>query len=268
MSEQLDEFTDLLGAYALDAVDPDERQAIEDHLAACPRCRAEVAEHIEVAGFLTQFGAAAPDGVWDRIVAELSPPAPPLRLSFSPSGPDEPLIGHAVPAVVAEDNVVPLAARRRSVAVRTFVAVVSAAAVIVAVLAVITVNQSHRLDKMEAAVDDVSMDRLANRAVGRAEVQVRLEGDVGGAEAVVARDGQGYLITDGLPATTTRDVYQLWGKVDGRVLSLGTFDGDTTVVPFRLDPNRLDGIQAFAVTKERAPGVVASTQQPVVAGTT
>ena len=35
---------DLTAAYALDALDPDERQAFEEHLAGCERCREEVAE--------------------------------------------------------------------------------------------------------------------------------------------------------------------------------------------------------------------------------
>ena len=37
------EIEELLGAYALDAVDDDERDLVEAHLAGCPRCRAEVA---------------------------------------------------------------------------------------------------------------------------------------------------------------------------------------------------------------------------------
>src|SRR3954468_13451869 len=90
MSDHVDEFTELLGAYALDAIDDDEREAIEAHLLTCPRCRAEVAEHREVAAFLSK-GAPAPDGVWDRIAAELSPPAPPLRMTFSPDGDVDPL---------------------------------------------------------------------------------------------------------------------------------------------------------------------------------
>jgi anti-sigma-K factor RskA len=34
---------ELTAAYALDALDPDEREAFEEHLAGCERCRAEVA---------------------------------------------------------------------------------------------------------------------------------------------------------------------------------------------------------------------------------
>ena len=280
MSDHLDDFTDLLGAYALDAVDPDEREAIELHLATCPRCRAEVAEHREVAAFLSQTGAPAPDGVWDRIAAELSPPAPALRMTFSRTGEVDPLApaaSSAEPPESAEGPDAPTSAEvtsitearsARAVRARTFVAVVSAAAVLVAVLAVVTVGQSRRLDKMEAAVGNtVTMSQLANRAIGSSDVQVHLKGKQGTAQAVVEDSGQGYLIADGLPAPADGDVYQLWGQVDGRVLSLGTFGSDTSVVPFRLDPSRLKGIQSFAVTQERAPGVVASDQKPVVAGT-
>ena len=37
-----DEASDLLGAYALDAVDGDEFVELEEHLGTCPRCRAEL----------------------------------------------------------------------------------------------------------------------------------------------------------------------------------------------------------------------------------
>jgi hypothetical protein len=62
-------------------------------------------------------------------------------------------------------------------------------------------------------------------------------------------------------------VYQLWGQVDGVVLSLGTFDGQNEIVPFHVDPNRLDQVEAFAVTQEKAPGVLASQNDPLMAGT-
>ena len=62
-----DELQALIGAYALDAVDADEREAMELHLLECPRCRAEVAEHREVAAFLAHNGHTAPEGLWDRI---------------------------------------------------------------------------------------------------------------------------------------------------------------------------------------------------------
>ena len=56
-----DEAAELLGAYALDAVEVAERDAIEHHLNECPRCRAEVADHRTVASFLGSAGGRAPD---------------------------------------------------------------------------------------------------------------------------------------------------------------------------------------------------------------
>ena len=74
------EIEELIGAYALDAVEPDERAAIEAHLAECPRCRAELAEHLEAASYLSYTGAPAPERLWGRIAAALEEPPPAMRL--------------------------------------------------------------------------------------------------------------------------------------------------------------------------------------------
>ncbi|MEZ5183965.1 MAG: anti-sigma factor [Acidimicrobiales bacterium] len=263
MNDLFDEYTDLLGAYALDAVDPAEREAIELHLLSCPRCRAEVAEHREVASFLSNTGGAAPDGVWDRIASELSPPAPPMRLA--PVAPASP--APAAPTTSLDE------ARRARRGTRTALAVLAVAACIVAVLGFIAVGQSNRLDTLESALRDQSIERQANDAVANAELTVRMDGEAGSGEAVVAPSGQGYLILDGVAAPADGDVYQLWGKVDETILSLGTFgeasrtDDGRTIVPFTVDPSRLDDLELFAVTQERAPGVVASEQPAILAGT-
>ncbi|MDQ1416012.1 MAG: hypothetical protein QOF81_1625 [Acidimicrobiaceae bacterium] len=78
------ELQELLGAYALDAVEPDEAAAIERHLPTCPRCRTELADHREVAALLGYAGGSAPSGLWDRIIASLEEPPPALRLTRSP----------------------------------------------------------------------------------------------------------------------------------------------------------------------------------------
>jgi hypothetical protein len=267
VSDQFDEFTDLLGAYALDAVDGDERDAIEAHLSTCPRCRAEVAEHREVASFLSQAHAPAPEGVWDRIAAELAPPAPPLRMSFSPAGEVDPLAEDpSGPADAPVAPVVPFAGRQRSVRMRTFVAVASAAAVVIAVLGIVAINQSRNGDAGSSALP--SYEAVCNRSIPRAKLDVRLKGTgKTSAQAIVDADGRGCLVTAGLPRASAGHVYQLWGKVDGTVLSLGTFGGKTSVVPFQVDPSRMKGVQAFAVTEELAPGVLASKQPALVAGT-
>jgi anti-sigma factor RsiW len=61
VSIERNELDELLGAYALDAVSDEERQAIEEYLLVDPRARQEVAEHREVATLLAWTGTAAPD---------------------------------------------------------------------------------------------------------------------------------------------------------------------------------------------------------------
>jgi hypothetical protein len=256
VDEVIDPYTALLGAFALDAIDGEEREAVELHLLECPRCRAEVAEHREVASFLSQTGAPAPEGVWDRIVAELSPEAPPLRLAMVPV--DD--------GVSSSGVVTPLAPRSSRVRRRTFAAALSAAAVIVALLGV-SVRQYVKIDRMQSSVQSVSPERRALDVMSGSGLQVHLNGRYGTAQAVVSDRGEGYLIAKNLPAPKSGTVYQLWGQINDRVLSLGTFDGRSRVVPFSVDGKRMKQIQSFSVTEELAPGVTASANPPVVAGT-
>lgn len=266
MNDIYDEFSDLLGAYALDAVDPDERDRIERHLAECPRCRAEVADHREVAALLSRSGAPAPEGVWDKISAELAPPAPPLRMTFSSAADDDLRSAGQVPTP-APATVTPLSEARSARNGRTLWGLLAVAACIVAVLGFVTVSQSQRINKVETALEDATIEGMANDAVASSPVKVSLTGEGGNAEAVVGKDGQGFLIMDEVPEPADGDVYQLWGKVDGVVLSLGTFGTDREVVPFSVDPGRVDDIELFAITQEKAPGVIESVNQPVMAGT-
>jgi len=84
------ELQELLGAYALDATEPDESAEVEAHLAVCPGCRAEVAEHREVAGALAFSGHEVPPGLWDRITTGMSEIPPPLHLERVRGGVAEP----------------------------------------------------------------------------------------------------------------------------------------------------------------------------------
>ncbi len=258
MNDIFDDFSDLLGAYALDAVDPDERERIELHLAGCPRCRAEVAEHREVASFLSNTGATAPEGVWNRIATELAPEAPPMRVAILPAA-DAPARAEAGSAAPAGGEVVPIGAARRRPS-RPMLAVVAVAASIIVLLGVVAVGQAQRLNRGQ------SVEEMASDAAAESKLKVDLSGNDGTAKAVVEANGQGYLILDDLAPPADGQVYQLWGKVDGTVLSLGTF-GDTSVVPFSVDPSRIGDIELFAVTQEKAPGVIASDHTPMMAGT-
>jgi hypothetical protein len=90
------ELDELLGAYALDAVDNDERNEVEAYLARSPRARAEVHEHQQVAAALGNSTAEAPASIWLRIEASIDntilagasvmiDELPPLRALSSPA---------------------------------------------------------------------------------------------------------------------------------------------------------------------------------------
>lgn len=276
MTARHDGFSDVLGAYALDAVEPDEAREIEQHLRSCAVCAQEVAEHREVASLLVHGGSSAPEGIWDRIAAELSPPPPAMRLTFAPIA--EPGAEQDADAVHASAGAGALAdggappdpvslrehRRARSVPVKVFASALAVAACLLVAVGVVVVDQARRIDRMETALIDA---RPA--APGGGAVDVRLTGTDGDltAQAVVDRDGVGHLYAADLPAVPPGEVYQLWGKVDDTLLSLGAFGSGSDVVTFQVDPERLDGVQAFAVTRERSPGVVTSAQDAIVAGT-
>src|SRR5579871_1305450 len=104
--EDDDRAHDLTAAYALDALDPEEREAFEAHLAQCERCRDEV--------------------------AELSSAASSRAFGLEPVEPPPALRGRILDAARAErPNVVPL--RPRGTRTLTAVAAVAAVAACVAV---------------------------------------------------------------------------------------------------------------------------------------
>jgi anti-sigma-K factor RskA len=75
MVEEMMHVTDSLAAYTLGSLEADEAQAVSEHLAACPVCRAELVSYMEVA---EQLGRAVP---------QADPPAA-LKLSLLARLPD------------------------------------------------------------------------------------------------------------------------------------------------------------------------------------
>jgi hypothetical protein len=242
-----DEIQELLGAYALDAVDADEAAEVEAHLPTCARCRAEVEEHREVAGLLAHTGTDAPDGLWDRISDSLSSAGPPLRLAPVP------------PAEEPDAVVVPL--RRRSRALTWAGGAVAAA--LVAVLGVQVVEQGQRIDDMEQAAAQDPAERafeLARADAGSRTVE--LTGDDGTVvTAVLTEDGDGWLDATSLESLDPSQTYQLWGAAGDVLVSLGVLGPSPRYVHF---DGR--GYEALAVTAEDSPGVVVSDEPAIVAG--
>jgi len=252
MSHTHDEIQELLGAYALHAVEPDEAELVERHLEECPRCRAEVAGHREVATMLGNSGGDAPEGLWERISSELEESPPPMRLNL--------------PA--PEGTVIPLAPRRRAKANRVVVAAIGIAAVLaIGVLGAQVVDQQTRLDDFESAVEEGSMLSMANVALRNPDaLQAKLDsfGESGvTGTAVLLPNGTGFLMAHELPPLADGGTYQLWGRTgEGPLISLGLLGAEPGVVPFQAGHD----VDAIAITAEQPGGVPTSANLAVLAG--
>lgn len=249
-----DEIMELLGVYALDAVDPDERALVERHLAECPRCAAEVAEHREVAAMMAYSGAPAPEGLWSRIVESLEEPPPELDL---PVGRARALPPLAAPPV---DELAERRARRRP-----WLAGAAAAAALAVGLAggvVLAGDDATTDDGTElASIEEVARRVLNDPDATRVPLE-SLEDESLTATAAVEDDGSGYLIGTSLPALGEDETYQLWGVRDEIVVSLGVLGHSPGVVAFHFDP----GTDALVITKEVQGGVPISDNPALLVG--
>jgi anti-sigma-K factor RskA len=236
-----DPIEELLGAYALDAVDDTERVHIEAYLAGNPRARAEVERHREVAALLAVGSERPPEGLWDRIAGALEEPAP------APG----PRLARVLPMEQAPR-------RRRA----WFGGVAAAAAAVVAAVAVtaIVVDDDDRLTG-DAAVAAAYDDALTSPEGRRTELVG--EDQPFTADAVLLPNGTGYLSASDLPELPDTETWQLWGVYgDDDVISLGVLGNRPGVQPFTAH----DDVQALVITREQAGGVPQSTTGAVLVG--
>jgi hypothetical protein len=259
------EIAELLGAWALDAVDDDERQAVAAHLDECPRCRAEVAQHLEVVALLANTGANAPEGLWDRIAVELDAGAPPLDLAPVVSLEDA---RAATDRIVGRSDQRPVGSAARAgrrIRTRTAAVIGAVAAVVIALLGFQIQRLDHRTDRLAAALNAQGAEGRLPTVMGQAgTTTVVLRGGDGQvlATAYVPVTGDAVLDLRALPPLPAGEEYQLWGVEPAETVSLRLLGPRPAITDFRMAP----GVQALAVTAERAGGVAVSKQQPVAAG--
>lgn len=231
----------LLGAYALDAVDDTERAQVDDHLPGCPRCRAEVGDHREVAAALGRSGAPAPDGLWDRIASELDGhTVPPLRLV---------LAGHGTDAIATAAPVVDHRSRRWRRAAVGITAVAASLLLVLSLAATFTQRADIAGLRDEQALGDAATTAFASPEARTTELRTLPDGTAEPGQ-VLARvallpDGNGYMLADGLPDLGA-GLYQLWGVAGDQVISLGSLGRDPQVVSFHADEN----VTGLMVTQE------------------
>jgi anti-sigma-K factor RskA len=235
-----DEMYELLGAYALDAVDDDERAEIEQLVAVDPRAAQEVRDHREVATMLAFSGTRAPEAVWDRIAASLGERAPAPE-----PGPEL-------------AKVLPIADRRARTRRRVIVVLAAAAAALL--VGVVGANLANR------NTNDPLAESVARARSARSTVTYSLAPTAGGGktvEALVDDNGHGYLLGDDLPTIARDRTYQLWGIMgNGKVISLGVLGSGPETAQFTIDGD----LAKLAITNEIAGGVAVSSNTPLYVG--
>ena len=244
-----EEVNELLGAYALDALEPAEHQAVERHVEGCPVCRREVAEHREVAVLLTPGWGTPPAAVWDRIAASLEETPPELDMA---------------PVIAMKPRQAPVASGGSARPRRGFGAGI-AAMVAVAAVAMVGFLGIRMVDDRQGGDYAAELEQSVDAALadpGARTVQLASTDGRRSAEAVVLPDGTGYLVNANLPALPRERTYQMWAVVGAAKISVGVLGPEPKIVPFKMHGD----VSALAITEEMAGGVVASRQDPVVLG--
>jgi len=238
-----DEIAELLPAYALDAVDDDERAAIDAYLEARPEARDTVADLQITASMLAHAGGPPPDGVWERLESIISTTPPPLRL---------------VPPTVLTPRSAPVPETARSDRRWRWLA---AAAAVVA-LAFGGLWLADRDDGSGgAATDTAALAATAMTAPGARHVALTDDDGTQLATAVLTADGSGYLTSE-LPPAPAGSTYQLWGITRTGTISLGVLGRDPGTVAFKAAAPT----QSLAITTEVAGGVPVSRNAPDAVG--
>ena len=235
---------ELLGAYALDAVDDVERRRVEAYLAANPRGPGRGRRPPRGRGAARRRQRAPPDG-----------PVGPHRRRPRGAGAG----ARAAPGPGAAGR--PGARRRR------------------AVLGAVAARRRrrgrrrrrHRRGRrattsrpraataaIERAYDDAQ--QAAGRPAHRARSPTTSRSS---ADAVVQADGTGFLAADDLPELPDTETWQLWGVYgDDDVISLGVLGNRPGLQAFTAH----DDVVSLVITREQAGGVVSSTSGAVLVG--
>jgi anti-sigma factor RsiW len=272
--EQLDE---LLGAYALNAIDDSERVAVDRYLGRSPRARAEVADHLLVASALGSSASDAPVLLWDRIADQLvdkqrqqastltstlTSVAPATSVASSPSVPQVTSTFEKPASVVVPFE------RRVLNRPRTIAWLSSAAAAVAAIgfLGFQVQQQNTRLTKVTRELAQAESKTFTVESLmaspGTKVADLQAEGGVELARFVLGKDGRGLLVNSSAYHLPKGDVLQLWGVQNDQVISLGVMEDGVKSVPV----SAAGKWTKFVLTAEHRGGVVASDGPALAAG--
>lgn len=276
-----EDYSEMLAAHALGALDAGERRALEAHLSSCAECRAELDQWQETAATLTY---AAPPGE----------PSPDLRARILQDARSHPRVkpgasarpastessaraseAAEAPEASEERKVLPFSppARRRWSAPAIAGALAAGLAFAALALSVFLLWQRNVRQQAELAQLRERLDRTQSELARAREMQAPLASPdaqaamLAGtkaaprAHAMLAfdkRTGRTMLLAYDLPPAPEGKAYQLWFIADGHVMPGGVFTPDARGHAELRDQMPDEGLKApsaiFAVTLEPAGG--------------
>jgi anti-sigma-K factor RskA len=221
----------LAGAYALDALDDDERAAFEDHMNGCPDCAEEVRSLRIASAELSHISA--------------TPPPPQLRTHVLSA------IKQVRPLPPVVDNVIAL---RQARATRSLWQMLAAACAVIAIAVSAWGYQQNRDARRHVAVaQDSAVDTLL-----KASDATVVTGPIGSGKATLVyskSQSRVVLVGHGIPALAKNKTYQLWTiSPDSAATSVGLFTpdaGGNVDVPAKAD---LAGAAKMGISIEPAGG--------------
>jgi anti-sigma-K factor RskA len=269
-----EEVSQVLGAYALDAVDGDEYADLENHLAVCPHCQSELDSLREVAGAVGNSVEPLPEGLWASIA---------IRLPDAPQDSEPPPMPRLESATRLPFRAPSSGRTQRTRKALVLVGAVAVAGIAVALVFAISLVRSQdnvarlqdnvwRLQNNISKLDenaDATPAEIAMQTPGHVVVSLGTSSGEQLATFVIVPGGQGYLASSVLPklapATpgTPPTTYQLWGKSGGTWISLGLLGASPMVAQFSVAD--APSVSELAVSVEQAGGSVTPDLNRIVA---
>lgn len=225
----------LTGAYAVDALDHEEREAFHAHLGECDSCRDEVGELRATTTRLALAAAtAAPLGLRARVLAQAA-----RTRQLSPLG-----------------DVVRLAERRSPWYRQPASAAAALLLVVSAGLGAVAVSEHRQADRAQ-----LRADRIVAIATDPDSVKTVLPVSTGGTATVVAAGDDAVFRTSGLPELPEDQAFQLWILRPEGPQSVGVLGRGGALEAFVQDMGSAEGL---GLTIEPSGGSIEPTGELVL----
>jgi len=240
----------LTGAYAVDALDGDERAEFEGHLTGCDDCREELRGLTETAARLAGAEAVVPPaGLKTSVLSQIDS----VR-QLPPLTPPESAADEAIAPVVE------LRPRRTSRLLSVAAVVLAVAAVSLSLLLAQARSKNTELSAQAQSVAQVLTAADAHT------VTSEFAGGGRGAVTVSATQGSAVLVATALPSPPSGQTYEMWFiDADGKARAAGTFvpgPNGSAALPLTGSPA---GSAAVGVTVEPTGGSTQPTTKPILA---